>query len=296
MNNRISKSNLHSVSEEQSLVALRPMEEALREQIERDEDKHTRGDRGSNSLWDHLKRVARLATQIARQEGVEPLHAYLAGLFHDAGKFAEGHYHKGEKPEELYSIEILNKYAEKFVLNSKTRDAIVESIEQLYRDDPDPTDLTRVLFDADNLDKLGPLGIANYFTKIGLRGGGISESMLYRLTVELTYARHASRSLATDTGRSIARKRAEYTIQFLNDFLENLREDNLFDFRVDTIEFDGLELEVVSPPACDACGGTLSRRVWQIPGIKCSEIHLKHSCQECQKEHELRFCRPRLTP
>ncbi len=57
--------------------------------------------------------------------------------------------------------------------------------------------MAAVLFDADNLDKLGPLGVANYFVKIGLRGRGISTSSILRLTVELTYARHAPRCLAT---------------------------------------------------------------------------------------------------
>jgi len=273
---------------------LGPMEQALRRQIEHDEEKHTRGDRGSNSLWSHLERVAHLATRIAVSEGVDPLHSHLAGLFHDAGKFAHGQYHKGEKPEEAYSIEILEEHAEKFHLASAARNAVIESIEQLYRDDPEPTHLTRVLFDADNLDKLGPLGIANYFTKIGLRGGGVSEKMLFRLTVELTYARHASRSLATDTGRSLARKRAAYTIGFLKDFLEILREDELYNFQIETIDFDGLELDVVAPDGCSTCGAALARRVWEIPGIKCSEIHLEHSCSTCHSKHEIRFCRPRL--
>ena len=217
----------------------------------------------------------------------------LAGLFHDAGKFGGGSYHKGDKPEEERSVAALREIAENTGLDSELVNRVEESILQLYREDPDPTPLTMVLFDADNLDKLGPLGIANYFVKAGLRGGGISPSFLYRVTVELTYARHAPRCLATETGRQLAGKRAPETIAFLRQFLDALREDGLYDFRVEEVVFDNLTLDVVAPSACD-CGNALSRRIWEIPGIKCSEIHLEHACQSCGSRHELRFCRPRL--
>ena len=129
--------------------------------------------------------------------------------------------------------------------------------------------------------------------KAGLRGGGISPSCLYRITVELTYARHAPRCLATETGRTLARKRAPETIAFIRQFLNSLREDGLHDFCVDEVLFDDLLLDIVSPVSCD-CGQKLARRIWEIPGIKCSEIHLEHTCQSCGSRHELHFCRPRL--
>ncbi len=170
---------------------------------------------------------------------------------------------------------------------------MADAILQLYRDDPEPSPLARVLFDADNLDKLGPLGVANYFAKVGLRGGGVSPKTLHRLTVELTYARHAPKCLLTESGRQLARQRASETIHFVTDLIRTLREDGLYDFRIEEVDFNGLTLDVVSPAACP-CGGKLGRLIWEVPGMKCSEIHLKHSCEACGKSQEIRFCRPRL--
>ena len=269
------------------------VETALLERVQTEEAEHGRNDKPSNSLWDHLQRVAQIAERLGMAEGVDPLACRLAGLFHDAGKFGGGSYHKGDKPEEERSVAALRELTEGAGLDPSLVDRVEESILQLYREDPDPTHLTMVLFDADNLDKLGPLGIANYFIKAGLRGGGVSSSFLYRVTVELTYARHAPRCVATKTGRELAGKRAPESIAFLKQFLETLREDGLYDFTIEEVVFDDLPLDVVAPASCD-CGAKLSRRIWEIPGIKCSEIHLEHSCAACGFRHELRFCRPRL--
>ncbi|MCP4599939.1 MAG: HD domain-containing protein [Proteobacteria bacterium] len=274
-------------------IKLDNIEIDLRRRVQQEEDQHSRGDRGSDSLWDHLERVACLAERLGVSEGVDPLACKLGGLFHDAGKFASGSYHSGDKPEEERSVEVLTELAEKHKLDPELVDEVSEAIRELYRDDPEPSLLARVLFDADNLDKLGPLGVANYFVKAGLRGGGVSTYLLYRLTVELTYARHAPNCLATDLGREIACERAPETISFLRRFLDTLRLDGLYDFQVEEVLFDDLVLDVVAPSSCE-CGGKLKRRIWEIPGIKCSEIHLEHSCSECNEHQELRFCRPRL--
>jgi putative nucleotidyltransferase with HDIG domain len=269
------------------------LESDLRDRVRNEEDRHSRADRGSDSLYDHLERVAKLAEKIGRAEGVDPLACRMAGLFHDAGKFAKGQYHAGNTPEEERSVEALVELAKKHEIDQKLVDDVAEAIRQIYRDDPDLTPLAGVLFDADNLDKLGPLGIANYFVKTGLRGSGVSEDMLYRLTVEMTYARHAPLSLTTQTGRELAKPNASYTTRFLRDFLNSLRRDGLFDFRVEEVVFDGLTLDIAAPAACK-CGKNLKRRIWEVRGIKCSEIHLEHACSSCGNNSEIRFCRPRL--
>ncbi len=270
------------------------MESALRYRVEREEAEYGRNSKPSNSLWGHSERVAMLAERLGKIEGVDPIICRLAGIFHDAGKFGGGVYHKDDEPEEKRSVATFFEITRGKGLEPTLIDQVAESILQLYRDDPDPTLLTKIVFDADNLDKLGCLGIANYFIKAGLRGGGISPSCLYRVTVELTYARYAPQCLATEAGRALASKRAPETITFLKRFLDSLREDGLHDFRIDEVLFENLLLDVVAPVSCD-CGGKLSRRIWEIPGMKCSEIRLEHICQFCGSRHELRFCRPRLT-
>jgi uncharacterized protein len=214
-------------------------------------------------------------------------------LFHDAGKFRGGSYHRDNRPEEEYSVDALMELAENESVPENLLQEVADSIRQLYREDPEPTLLTRVLFDADNLDKLGPLGVANFFIKSGLRGNGMSEDLLYRLTVELTYARHAPHCMATNTGRRWASKRAPETHRFLISLLNTLRDDDIYDFRIEEVLYDNLTLDVVSPSVC-SCSGTLQRKIWKVPGIKCTEIHLEHTCSKCDKIHKMHFCSPRL--
>ena len=274
-------------------MILGAVESALRNRVQKEEAVYGRNSKPSNSLWGHSERVAIIAERLGRIEGVDPLACRLASIFHDAGKFGGGGYHDDDEPEEKRSVAVFLEITKDKGFEPTLINQVVESILQLYREDPDPTLLTKVIFDADNLDKLGYLGIANYFIKSGLRGVGISSSCLYRVTVELTYARYAPQCLATEAGRALASKRAPETIIFFKQFLDSLREDGLHDFRIDEVLFGNLLLDVVAPVSCD-CGEKLSRRIWEIPGMKCSEIHLEHICQFCGSRHELRFCRPRL--
>jgi putative nucleotidyltransferase with HDIG domain len=269
------------------------LEEDLREHVRREEATLDRNGKGPDTLWDHLSRVAAIAERLGRAEGLDPQICRIAGLFHDAGKFHGGELHGDDVPEEQHSVEVLGEIAGRYGIPKRQVDAISDAILQLYRDDPEPTPLAMVLFDADNLDKLGPLGIANYFVKRGLRGRGISSSLVYRCTVELTYARHAPACMMTETGRRWAARRAPETERFLRSLLDQMHEDGLAEVTVEEVEFDGLLLIVAASAAC-ACGGALDRKIWQVPGLKCSEIHLSHTCGACGERHEVKFCRPRL--
>ncbi len=267
-----------------------PLEKALRERVRGDEEAVT-GERRTrtDTLWGHLERVATIAEQIGAREGLDRRRCRLVGLFHDAGKFAAGGNRSDRRAEEERSVELLRELAGEL----EGIDEIAEAILMLYRGDPEPTPLARVLFDADNLEKLGPLGVANYFVKQGLRGRGVSERTLRGLTVELTYARVAPEVMMTDAGRALARTRGAQTTAFARELLDALREDGIFDLDIHEVELDGLVLEIVEP-ACCPCGGELERELWEEPGMKCSEIHLEHRCRSCHDTHEIRFCRPRL--
>jgi len=272
---------------------VKAVEAALEARVREEELKYSRKRQGEGSLWHHLLRVARLAENLGRSEGLDPVTCRLAGLFHDAGKFCGGTYHQDDRPEEERSVDLLLELAGKHGLSRDIVDQIVISLQQLYREGEDQAALTRVLFDADNLDKLGFLGITNYFIKTGLRGNGVSADLLYRLTVELTYARHAAACMATSAGYQLAQRKAPETYQFILNFLQSLRDDGIFDFKVEQVMFDQLPLDVVSPYSCE-CSGDLQRRLWKVAGIKCIEIHLEHSCPKCESRHEIRFCTPKL--
>lgn len=244
-----------------------------------------------DTLMRHLERVASYAVRLASQESVDLLCAELAGLFHDAGKFYEGNYHKGDTPEEEYAVKILQKMGENNGLEPAIIDEVSNAIQQLYCDNPQPTPLSMILFDADNLDKMGLLGIANYFIKSGLRGESITEEMLMDLTVELTYAKYASRRLYTRTGRAIAALRSSDTIRFIHAFLASIKEDGLFHASVENISISDIELEVVTPSSC-RCGADLSKNTWLEKGVKCTEIHLEITCSACDRRYKIKFCRP----
>jgi len=269
-----------------------PLERALRDRIREDEAAFARSGGPADTLWDHVARVASLAVSLGAEEGLDPEPCRLAGLFHDAGKFAGGRYHDDDRPEEQRSVATLRELAAAHGVPDAQVEPVAEAILQLYRDDPDPTPLAMVLFDADNLDKLGPLGVANFFAKAGLRGGGVSRDLLFQATVELTYARCAPRSLYTAAGRRRAAVRGAQTEAYFRALFDALRDDGLADVQVGEVEHEGLTL-VVAAPAC-ACGGALRRSVWEEPGMKCVRVHLRHECAACGEIHELVFCRPRL--
>ncbi len=274
-------------------VASEDIEASLREHVQREETAADRGDRIADSLWDHLLRTARIAEQLGRAEGIDPSTCRLAALFHDAGKFHRGELHGDSSPEEQHSVEILSRMARQHGIADDQVAEVSEAILQLSRGDPDPTPLAKVLFDADNLDKLGYLGVANFFVKRGLRGRGVSPSFVVQFTVELTYARHAVACMQTDAGREWARRRAPQTRRFFTSLLDQMRQDGLADPVITELEFDGLVIDAVVPSTC-GCGRALVPEIRQMEGMKCRKIHLVHACGDCDERYEVRFCRPRL--
>jgi HD superfamily phosphodiesterase len=272
---------------------LSAIEDSLRDYVRREESAADGGDRAADSLWDHLCRTAGIAEQLGRSEGLDPSSCRLGALFHDAGKFHRGQRHGDSEPEEKHSVEVLGRFAQSHGIPESQVAEISEAILQLYRCDPGPTPLARVLFDADNLDKLGFLGVANFFVKRGLRGQGISPEFMVQFTVELTYARHAVACMQTESGREWARRRAPQTQSFFRSLLDQLRDDGVADLVINELEFDGLAINAVVPSTC-SCGRALVPEIWQDEGIKCRKIHLVHACRDCGERYEVRFCRPRL--
>jgi putative nucleotidyltransferase with HDIG domain len=280
-------------SETEPATAPKDIVQDLRAFVQRKEAAADQARHNTDSLWDHLQRTAKIAEQLGRAEGIDPATCRLAALFHDAGKFHEGRHHGDSVPEEQHSVEVLKELAGRHDIPEDRVAEISGAILQLYRGDPNPTPLAAILFDADNLDKLGLLGAANFFLKRGLRGRGISPSFMIQFTVELTYARHAVGCMQTEAGRDWARRRAPHTRQFFFSLIDELREDGLADLAVNEIEFDGLLIDAVVPATC-SCPRALAPEIWQEEGLKCCKIHLVHACSSCGDRYEVRFCRPRL--
>ena len=241
-------------------------------------------------LWNHLQRTARLARELGRAEGLDRQACYLGGLFHDAGKFAT--FRAGGKTvEEEKSADILLRLGADSGLNPCFLLEIEGALRQLYSRDVTPSPLAKVVHDADNFDKLGAVGIANFFVKCGLRGRGVSLDLLLGLTKELNYARYSEQRFLTEAGRRQARPRAKETILFIENFVSAFSRDHGCEIFRELVDFEGVPLELISPARCQ-CAGDFTRSVWGEAGLKCREVHVEYFCQSCGADYSYKFCCP----
>ncbi len=252
--------------------------------------------RPPSTLYDHSLRVARRARLLAeRSRLAPPPEAYLAGLFHDAGKFRDGASHQDDTPEEEHSAALAQQWLTRYGVDHETIQRVTAAIRDLYREERNPGPLTRIIDDADNLDKLGLPGVAVFFIKAGLRGRGLGPALLHNLSVELTYARHAAAVMWTDAARELAAFKARRSEQLYRELLAELADDGLHDFRIEEYLHEGFLLLLVTRDRCD-CGGEVLRHVESSAGVKCHEIRVTHTCRRCSAEHATRFCRPKIRP
>lgn len=269
------------------------LEARLRAILEADEARLPGPERPS-SLAAHSERVARIARRLALAEpGASPDDAYLAALLHDAGKFRDGAYHDGEATEEEQSAEVAGELLGELGYPADQTRRVQDSIRLLYRDEVEPPLLTAIVHDADNLDKLGPHGVAGFFVKAGLRGRGLDEDLVMQLGVELTYARYAKDTMLTDAGESRAVVLAARTERLVLDLVESLRSELGWEVAVRTMPFQDLEIVAVVPRTC-GCVDEVRCSLSTEPSLKCTMLRLDQTCGGCGRTRTLRFCCPRV--
>jgi uncharacterized protein len=245
-----------------------------------------------SSLWTHSSRVARIAHHIAQAEGLDPEPALLAGLLHDIGKFAQGTYHEDEIAEEEKAV----RFTERILGNTVHAKWIVvidEAILSLYREDEAASDIGRVLYDADRLDKLGYMGVAQFFAKNALRQHFLDNDMMIRASIELTYAHHASDTLKTLTGRALAEERSKRTQRFYTGLLQEWEKLGLGGFRILEEDIEGIACVLVVPQACE-CSGHLDLESDIQESVKCRSAVVRYLCRACGLEREFSFCLPNV--
>jgi uncharacterized protein len=269
------------------------LEALLEERLVEDEARLPR-DKRRSSLFAHVVRVAAIARSLASEiTAASTEDAYLVALLHDAGKFLGGEYHRGEVPEEEYSARVASELLEGCGFDAEQSGRIQAAILDLYREVEDPGLLTAIVHDADNLDKLGPHGVANFFVKSGLRGRGLDLDLVTRLSVELTYARHAEDVMMTEAGARRAAPLARQTEAWVRAFLDSLAAELGWELVAETLPFQDLEIVAVRPRTCH-CGGDVSCSVACEESIKCTVVVLEQRCEECVHTRSLRFCCPRI--
>lgn len=246
-----------------------------------------------SSLWAHSSRVGRIAVYIAEKEGYPTQPALLAGLFHDMGKFAHGRYHTDDTPEEKNAVLLAERILSGTVYE-KWIPTIKEAVLSCYLDGDVTNDVGRIIFDADCLDKLGNMGVAQFFAKKAMRRQFLDDQLLIRMSVELTYAYHAPDTLKTATGRDLAKQRSLRTRRFYTDLIEEWTLLGLGEVTIIQEEIAGIVCVFVVPRLCH-CGGSLGCESDIRDAVKCRSAVVTYRCMDCNTANEFSFCLPNVS-
>jgi len=264
------------------------------------------GQAASEFLLEHTLRTAAIAHKISGMEGVDPLLPVIVALFHDAGKFHEGAYHRDGIAEEEHAALLAEQILAEFRMARGDIDAILDSLRALYDESLPCVGACRIVQDADRLDKLGALGVGAFFTKAALRGRGLVDALTQTLSRELTYAQAAPRSMFTAAGRTLAAEQAGKTIAFFDSLLEQLESWGIaaFDRHVIVLDEDfrtrdgalvrGMEVSIAMLRACPDCGGPLALTHTREQGVKCERFIARFKCERCDYASKTSLCLPVL--
>ena len=247
----------------------------------------------SNFLWDHSYRVAKIAYTIALKEGMNPIVPTIAAIFHDAGKFVLGAYHADELPEETHSASIAENILLEEGFSQQEIKNILSAISALYNDKLDCNKSCQIVHDADRLEKLGFLGIANFFTKATLRGKNLTDAVVSNLSRELTYANAAPKTMLTGFGRFLANEKREQSFVYFQGLLDELVFFGIGKYNLKKTKLEsGIEFYLVVPEKCFLCEGMYQINFTTERGIKCEKLLAKYTCTKCNNSYEISFCLP----
>ncbi len=245
----------------------------------------------TNFLWDHSFRVGKIAYKLALKEGIDPLVPTIAAILHDAGKFVLGKYHDDEISEEEHSSSVAQKLLVNSGLSKNDIEAVKTAIYALYNEKLECNINCKIVYDADRLEKLGPLGIANFFTKMTLRGANLSSSILKNLSRELTYTAAAPNTMLTKTGKELARTRSQKALLYFDELLEEFAYYDFGRFQVKEFEIEvDQKVTLVIPEKCHKCNGEYSVQLSKEMGIKCEKVIVNYSCNKCEQKYKTEFC------
>lgn len=264
------------------------------------------GQAPSAFLLEHTLRTAAIAHTLSVMEAADPFIPSLVALYHDAGKFHEGEYHKDGIPEEEHAAGIAQAMLAEFGMPRGEIDTILEALRALYDDRRPCAGPCGIVQDADRLEKLGPLGIGAFFTKATLRGRGLADALVQTLSRELTYAVTAPRSMFTASGKALAQEQGAKTLAFFDDLLQDLERWGIAAFERRTLVVEGdfrtrrgarvqhMEVSIALPRACPDCGGPVGLSHACERGVKCDKLTVRLACRDCSYAGETYFCLPVL--
>jgi len=254
-------------------------------------------------LWEHSTLVARIADQLARSEGRDPLIPVITALVHDAGKFSGGEYHAGEIPEESESARVAAALLRRSGMKAGDIRRVLAALKALYNERARRNVVADIVHDADFLSKFGALGVAGFFAKSALRGRTPLSAVSGHLSKELTYAACLPLNMRTAAGRKLAAKKTRDSLSFFSMLLAELRDTRIGDFRIRKLRLPHpgrkrrlLEVRLVMSRACLECGGRWHLSWSTENGIKCVQLNAEFRCGSCDGRVETSFCLPELPP
>jgi putative nucleotidyltransferase with HDIG domain len=264
------------------------------------------GQAPSQFLLEHTQRTAAIAHTLAAQEGVDAFLPVLVALYHDAGKFHEGEYHKDAVPEEEHAAMLAGAMLAEHGVERADIAAVLEALRALYDDRLACVGPCRIVQDADRLDKLGALGVGAFFTKATLRGRGLVDALVHTLSRELSYALAAPRSMLTESGKMLASEQTAKTIAFFDELLHDLERWGIAAFERRTLMVEGdfrsrdgatvqkTQVTIVMPRACPDCDAPVGLTHRCERGLKCEMLKARFACQSCDYARDISFCLPVL--
>ena len=286
-----------------SLTALSPgLVERIRRTIEESEKKFSKKkDVKAGFLWEHTVLVAAQSFRLAQAEKENADLAALVALFHDAGKFAGGRYHHGDKPEEEEAARIARATLETDGLKMADIGHVVRALRSLYQSGTSRNRLADIVHDADFLSKFGYLGVANFFVKSTLRGRNLESAAMDYLSKELTYAAVLPANMRTAAARRLAVKKSADTLKFYRAYIGELKEAHGMDLRVRAVDVPTsrgrgrkAQVTLVLPVCCGACGGKWESEFRTEKGLKCETLEASLRCTACDERRSVSFCLPEI--
>ena len=186
--------------------------------------------------WEHVERVYKLALHIADQEGADSFIVGMAALMHDLGRISNSDSIKHHADlSERAAAEILAIHQ----VAPETREAILHAIaaHSFSHNIEARTLEARVVRDADRLDSLGAIGVLRWAITATIRRTPRTrtyhpsdpfaeqhqpDDSAYMLDHFFTKLLKVSDSMTTETGRRIARRRANFMLDYLDELKSEL--------------------------------------------------------------------------
>jgi putative nucleotidyltransferase with HDIG domain len=276
--------------------------ERTRKLIQDSETRFMGAPRGADSyLWEHTVHVASLALDLARSEKLDPVAPAVAALFHDAGKFMEGTYHQGSRPEEEDAARLAMTVLRRAGMKPRAIRHVTSALRSLYNPRAAKNKAADIVHDADFLSKFGALGVAQFFIKSTLRGQTLRNTLLSSLSKELTYAAGLPSNMRTNAGRRRAATKSRETLRFFRSLIRELREMRIADITVKRLLVrrvsrprHSVDVRLALPRVCEKCGErwTISHEI--APGTKCEKLEAEITCTACGASSSFSFCLPEI--